>query len=246
MSRDNTLLSPRDRHMLRNSIFVRHKLEDHYQSIEHQTETARFGMWLFIATEVMFFGALFLSFGILRFRYPDSVQAASAKLCWQIGGANTLVLLLSSFLMTVGIDFARRGNNRWTCICLIGTILLGLLFLALKGLEYAIDYHENLIPGLKFDEGEWTAKEGLSPIEIGPVKMYLMMYWVSTVLHAIHLSVGIIAVAILAWLSYRGMWTSEYYSPVDVCGIYWHFVDIVWTFLAPMLYLLGTHHLGGS
>jgi len=246
MSRDNVLLLPRDRRMLRHSIFVRRRLEEHYQNLEQQSDTALFGVWLFMATELMFFGALFLSFGILRFLYPESVQAASAKLSWQIGGVNTLVLLVSSFAMTLGSGCARRGNNRGTCLCLVITALLGLLFLALKGLEYYIDYRDSLIPAWKFDEGEWTSSAGLSPIQIGPVKMFLMLYWVSTVMHAVHLTIGIVAVLILAWLSYRGMWTEDYSSPVDVAGVYWHFVDIVWTFLAPLLYLLGTHRLGGS
>ncbi len=113
----------------------------------------------------------------------------------------------------------------------------------LKACEYYIDYRENLIPGWRFDPQEWVQKEGLSPDDVPHVKLFLMFYWIMTPIHALHVTFGIVAVLVIMVLARRGHFSPVYYSPVEALGLYWHFVDIVWIFLLPMLYLLGTHKL---
>jgi cytochrome c oxidase subunit 3 len=108
--------------------------------------------------------------------------------------------------------------------------------------EYYIDFREHLVPGVNFDPADWVAK-GLAVGQVPHVKLFLMMYWIMTVLHAVHLSIGIAVILILAWLARRDYFSADYYGPVDVAGLYWHFVDIIWIFLLPILYLLGTHTL---
>jgi cytochrome c oxidase subunit 3 len=229
--------------MFKHTIFVRHRLEEQYRDLAQQSETASFGMWLFLATEVMFFGTLFVTLGVYRYLYAGAFEKASERLNWQIGSINTLVLLVSSLTMVLAIHYARIGFNRRVVIFLLLTASLGIIFMVLKGVEYYDDYLQNLIPGWRFDEGEWIKREGLSAVQVGQVKIFFLMYWIMTVTHAVHMTIGITAVLILAVLASRNYFDSEYYAPIDVTGLYWHFVDIVWIFLLPMLYLLGTHSL---
>jgi cytochrome c oxidase subunit III len=243
MSREDSFLTADVRDMFKHTIVSRHPLEEHFRDFEQQTETARLGMWLFLATEVMFFGALFLSLGVYRYQYAEAFEAASQRLNWQIGGVNTLVLLVSSLTMVVAVYYARLGNRRAVVWSLLMTAAMGALFLALKAIEYYIDYRENLIPGWRFEPSEWAGHDGLSADQVPHVQLFLIMYFTMTGIHALHLTIGIGIVLILAVLAARGRFTSQYYSPIDVTGLYWHFVDIVWIFLLPMLYLVGTHTL---
>ncbi len=193
----------------------------------------------------MFFGALFLALNIYRYEYAEAFEKASEKLNWEIGGTNTLVLLASSLTMVLAVHYARLGKDRLLVLYLLLTAAFGFAFLVLKGVEYYTDYRDNLVPGWKFDQNEWITKEGLSLAQVAQVKIFLMMYYIMTVIHAIHLTIGITLVLILAMLATQKRFTIEYNSPIDIVGIYWHFVDVVWIFLLPMLYLLGTHKLGG-
>src|SRR5262249_33921028 len=142
----------------------------------------------------------------------------------------------------LGVHAARQGHQRDVVRWLLLTALLGVLFLVLKGYEYYTDYRDNLIPGWKFDDAEWV-KEGLSPTQVPHVKLFLLFYWIMTGLHGLHVTIGIAVVLVIAWLAHRGHYSASYYSPVDVTGLYWHFVDIVWIFLLPTLYLAATHTL---
>jgi cytochrome c oxidase subunit 3 len=225
----------------RHTVLHRERLEEQYASLEQQHETAATGMWIFLATEVMFFGAIFMALGVYRYLYGEAFEAASVKLNWIIGGINTLVLLTSSLTMVLAIHFARAGRTRAIVVCLALTALLGVSFLGLKGLEYYTDYQENLIPGWKFSPEEWTEQEGLNLRQVAQVKLFLVFYWVMTLIHALHVTIGIAAVLVMLLLARRGAFTPAFYSPLDVTGLYWHFVDMVWIFLLPMLYLLGTH-----
>jgi cytochrome c oxidase subunit 3 len=198
-------------------------------------------MWVFLATEVMFFGALFLGLGVYHLMYGEAFEKASAKLNWIIGGTNTIVLLVSSLMIALSVHFAKLGRRKLVVLFLALTAALGTLFLVLKGCEYYIDYRENLIPGWRFDPHEWTAKEGLSPDQVPHVELFLMFYWIMTPIHAIHVTIGIVAVLIIMGLAWKSHFSPVYYSPVEALGLYWHFVDIVWIFLLPMLYLAGTH-----
>ncbi|HVX64543.1 MAG TPA: cytochrome c oxidase subunit 3 [Pirellulales bacterium] len=241
MSPENALLTPADREMLEHTMLVRDRLEEQYHDLEQQSHAAAAGMWVFLATEVMFFGTLFVSLGIYRFLYGEACEAASEKLNWAIGGINTIVLLISSFTMALAVHYARLERRKALTTCLLLTGLFGLCFMGLKAYEYYTDYVENLIPGWRFVSQEWVDQEGLSPDQVPHVKLFLLFYWIMTAFHALHVTIGLCAVAIIAVLARQGRFTRSYYAPVDVLGLYWHFVDLVWIFLLPMLYLLGTH-----
>jgi cytochrome c oxidase subunit 3 len=225
---------------LEGTFLDRHVLEHQFRSLEQQHEAAALGMWVFLATEVLFFGSLFLGVAAYRHAYPESFEEASAHLNVTIGGINTVVLLVSSLMMVLAVHYARLGQNRRVVLFLLLTAGLGVLFLIFKAYEYYTDYRDFLIPGYRFKPEEWGGPDqpGVNPYQ---VQLFLSFYWVMTGLHALHVTLGIIAVLVMAWLAGRGTFTSAYYSPVDVTGLYWHFVDLVWIFLLPMLYLLGTH-----
>ena len=245
MSPDRTIFTPEERSQLELTALVRHRLEPQFQNLEQQHEVSALGMWVFLATELMFFGTLFVSLGVYRYLYPEAFERASERLNFIIGGINTIVLLVSSLTMVLAVHHARLGNRKSLKRFLILTALLGICFLGFKGLEYYLDYVDKLIPWWNFEEAEWTrptsAAPGLSLDQVSHVKLFLMFYWVMTSLHALHVTIGVIVVIVMFVLARRGRFSPHYYSPVDVTALYWHFVDLVWIFLLPMLYLLGTH-----
>lgn len=241
MSPEAPILTGEEQQALERTVVAHHQLEEQYANLEQQHETASVGMWAFLATEVMFFGVLFLGLSVYRYEYQQAFEVASTRLNWIIGGINTFVLLTSSFTMVLGVHYAKVGLQRRVVTCLSITALLGVCFLCLKGLEYYTDYRDNLIPGWRFDDNEWVTQEGLTPDEVPHVKLFLMFYWIMTGTHALHVTIGIGVVTTVAVLAAKGRYSPVYYSPVDITGLYWHFVDVVWLFLLPMLYLLGTH-----
>lgn len=244
MNDNASILTPDERDLLGQTVLVRHELlEDQFRDLEHQHETASLGMWVFLATEVMFFGTLFVGLAAYHVLYTEAFEKASVKLNWLIGGINTVVLLVSSLFMVLAVRFIKLGQRRRVTLFLALTALLGCLFLVLKGWEYYTDYLENLIPGWRFDEAEWVTRDGLRPEQVVHVKLFLYYYWIMTGLHALHVTIGIIVVATMFVMVRRGHFSPDYYSPVDVTALYWHFVDTVWIFLLPMLYLLGTHSI---
>lgn len=218
-------------------------LAHHFEDLEQQRETAEFGMWLFLATEILIFGAIFTAYTVYRLRYPHDFEAASARLNVLIGSVNTIVLLSSSLTMVLSVHATRVGRRQMLLTCLLLTILLGATFLGLKVVEYYIDYKENLVPGLAFDSGEWTKLDGeQGPVQPQRVQLMLAFYYIMTGLHAVHMIIGM---GLLVWLvseARKGLLTPVRYMPVEVIGLYWHFVDIVWIFLLPLLYLTGKHH----
>jgi cytochrome c oxidase subunit 3 len=242
MSPDQAVLTPEEREVLEDSFLVRHTREEQFRDLDQQHQAASLGMWVFLATEVMFFGTLFLGLGVYRYLYQDAFEAASVKLNWVVGGVNTVVLLVSSLFMVLAVHYAKIGQRRALLWCLCLTAGLGVLFLGLKGYEYWTDYRDNLIPGWRFDDAEWLDKEHLKAEDVPHVKLFLMFYWIMTGTHGLHVTLGVAAVATMAVLVRRGHFSPAYYSPIDVTALYWHFVDTVWIFLLPMLYLLGTHH----
>jgi cytochrome c oxidase subunit 3 len=242
MNRDAAILTPDERELLGQTVLVRHELlEEQFRDLEQQHGSASLGMWVFLATEVMFFGALFTGVAAYYTQYPEAFEKASVKLNWIIGGINTVVLLVSSLFMVLAVHYAKLGQRQRVVLCLSLTALLGCGFLVLKGWEYYTDYRDNLIPGWRFDEAEWVSGEGLAAEQVPHVKLFLLFYWIMTGIHGLHVSIGIVVVAVMVVLVRRGHFSPEYYSPIDVTGLYWHFVDTVWIFLLPMLYLLGTH-----
>jgi cytochrome c oxidase subunit 3 len=212
----------------------------HFDTLEQQREAETFGMWIYLATEVLIFGPLFLGYTVYRVRYAHDFEAASSHLNNLIGAVNTVVLLTSSLTMALSVYATRAGLRRMLMICLSLTITLGATFLVLKALEYYKDYVDNLVPGLAFKPEEWV--ELKPPADPTRVKLMLSFYYIMTGLHAVHMLVGMGLLIWLVTLARRGLLSPERYIPVDVVGLYWHFVDIVWIFLLPLLYLTGTHH----
>ena len=211
-------------------------LAHHFQNLEQQHEAATLGMWVFLATELLVFGALFTGYTVYRSQSPREFEEASARLNVLIGGVNTIVLLTSSLTMALAVHAARIGKQRGLVVCLAMTAALGALFMLLKAVEYYEDYHQKLVPVLAFQPGDWSG-HGVSPER---VQLFLLFYYIMTGLHALHLVIGIGVLIGLAVLARRGRFSPGYYSPVEVAGLYWHFVDIIWIFLLPLLYLIGT------
>jgi cytochrome c oxidase subunit 3 len=208
----------------------------HFENLEHQQQATLFGMWVFLATEILIFGGIFVGYTVYRIEYTSAFEVASRQLNLWIGGINTLVLLTSSLTMVLAIHAIRQGRSRNSALQLLLTAVLGTTFLAFKAVEYYLDYRENLIPGFAFNPAEWTA------LNVRPqhVQLFLIFYYFLTGLHAIHLLIGIAVVLVLAWLTHRERFSIEYHSPVESWGLYWHFIDVVWVFLLPLLYLIGS------
>jgi len=238
MSPEPSILTPEEHHELQETVVVRHRLEEQYRDIEQQSETATLGMWVFLGTEVLFFGALFTGLGAYMYQYSEAFEKAAEHLNWPMGGINMVVLVTSSLMMALAVHHAQLGQRKPLVMFLGLTALLGVTFLALKGVEYYLDFQENLVPGLRFNPEEWR-QEGVDP---GQVQLFLLFYWIMTGLHALHVTIGVGVVLTIAVLAWKGHFSRVYYSPVDVTGLYWHFVDIVWIFLYPMLYLSCTHY----
>jgi cytochrome c oxidase subunit 3 len=194
-------------------------------------ETAnQLGMWTLIASEVLFFGGLLVAYTVYRHAYPAAFAAGSQRLEFWGGTVNTAVLLTSSLCMAAGDVMIKRGRPRALQACLLGTALLGMLFLGIKLLEYDHLYRAHLVPGINFSAD-------------GPpqIQLFLLLYFILTGLHAAHMLVGLGALAWLGWQNHRGRFSRAEHEPVVMVGLYWHFVDCVWVFLYPLLYLIPHH-----
>lgn len=208
-------------------------LAHHFESFEQQKESSFLGMWFFLVQEVLFFGGLFVVYGVYRFLYDDAFVAASRHLDWKIGAFNTCVLLGSSFTMVLAVWAAQQGKRKVIVWGLIFTILLGGLFLGVKYFEYAAKWEHQLVPGPHF---EWHGAD------VGPgVQIFFSLYFAMTGMHALHMVIGIIIMLCMLRPAWRGKWTRENHNFIEGFGLYWHFVDIVWIFLFPFLYLIGAH-----
>jgi cytochrome c oxidase subunit 3 len=203
----------------------------HFADLEQQQEAAALGMWAFLATEVMFFGGLFTAYAVYRHQHPDAFAEASQSLNLTLGAVNTVVLLTSSLTMALAVYGAQVGRRGLLTACLALTALLGAGFLAVKACEYYGDYRDNLVPGLAFVDDAWQEPAG--------VRLFLLLYYIMTAVHALHLTVGIAMMAVLTCLARRGCYGPAYHAPVEVGGLYWHFVDVIWIFLLPLLYMVG-------
>jgi cytochrome c oxidase subunit 3 len=207
---------------------VAHQFDDAAQ----QRDAANFGMWVFLVTEIMFFGGLFAGYAIYRTMYPDAFALTSRYMNVTLGTVNTIVLITSSLTMALAVFASRANERRATGLLLMSTIALGLVFLAVKMYEYHEKYLEHIVPGVDFR---------LSGPEAGHMQMLFCFYFIMTGLHAVHMVIG---VGLLGWLvrkNSRRAFSRGYNNPVEIIGLYWHFVDIVWIFLFPLLYLIGQH-----
>lgn len=213
---------------------VARNIEFQYAGMAHQATASLDGMWLFLATELLFFGALFMLYLVYRTLHPAGFAAGSAETELWIGTVNTVLLLTSSAVMALGLGGARRGDNVVVYRSTLVTLGLGAAFLALKGYEWFLDLEKGLFPGPGFPIG--------GP-ESGGAQLFWSFYFVSTGLHGIHMMIGMGLVAWIAWAARRGRFSPGYTTPVEAVGLYWSFVDMVWLCLYPMLYLV---HRGGA
>jgi cytochrome c oxidase subunit 3 len=208
-------------------------LAHHFDSLEQQREATTLGMWVFLVTEVLFFGGLFTVYAVYRGWYPDAFAAASHELDITLGAINTAVLITSSLTMALAVHAAQTGKRNLVMVFLILTMALGGVFLGIKSFEYYHKFVEHHIPGPNF---EFAEKEFAKHAQL-----FFSLYFIMTGLHALHMIIGFGIMAWMLWWTYRGTITKEYYSPIEISGLYWHFVDIVWIYLFPLLYLLGRH-----
>jgi cytochrome c oxidase subunit 3 len=216
------------------------RLQHHFDSLEQQLYASTFGMWVFLVTEVLFFGGLFMAYILYRIWYHDAFVAASSHLDINLGAFNTAVLIGSSLTMAFAVNAAQRGAKaKEQVIWLLGTMFLGAVFLGVKVIEYGQKFEHNLVPGRNFQFPD-------NPTLAGPAQIYYSLYFALTGLHATHMIIGIVIMAVIAWMSWKGKFDAQWYTPVEIMGLYWHFVDLVWIFLFPLLYLIGGAHLSGG
>ena len=204
-------------------------LAHHFESFEQQHEAAMLGMWVFLVTEVLFFGTLFMAYTVYRWQYPDMFALGSRRLDVELGALNTAVLLTSSLTMALAVRSAQLGRGKLAAVMVLLTIALGSVFLGIKLDEYHHKFVEGLVPGPGFT----LAGRG--------AQLFFCLYFAMTGLHALHMVIGIgllVGVAIAAW---TGRFSPEHHNFIEGTGLYWHFVDVVWIFLFPLLYLVGRH-----
>jgi cytochrome c oxidase subunit 3 len=214
-----------------------HALQHQFDTLEQQRESSTLGMWLFLVTEIMFFGGLFTAYVVYRTAFVGVFAEASHRLNPTLGFVNTLVLIASSLTMALAIWAAQVDRRKLIVPFLLATMALGLTFLGVKTIEYKEKFDHGLIPGPHFN-GEGFAQPEHAQI-------FFSLYFIMTGIHALHMIIGIGLLAWLAVMSRRGAYDSTYHTPLECTGLYWHFVDIVWIFLFPLLYLLGAHVRGG-
>lgn len=198
-------------------------------SSRHRDETAELGMWVFLATEVLLFGGLILGYFVYRHDYPAAFAAASQHTEIVIGTANTAILLTSSFLVACAVDAFSVETRKICAVLLSGAIVLGLTFILLKGIEYTKEFHEHLVPGINFSF-EADKADG--------AQLFFLFYFIATMIHALHMLIGISVLAVMAVLTWRSP-STRHRAALHSSALYWHFVDVVWIFLFALIYLPG-------
>jgi cytochrome c oxidase subunit 3 len=238
------------------------ELYGQFETLGQQKESATLGMWIFLVTEVLFFGGLFLTYTINRSAFSTAFGIGSNTLDIKLGAGNTVVLIMSSLTMALAVWSAQVGKKKLVSFFLVATLGLGTVFLGVKAVEYKQKYDHHLIPGHGFDmryrsahplPGDNLKDLALEKEEVEKAivkdpdinyhgQLYFSLYFGMTGLHALHMIVG---AGLLLWLikgSFAGRYTPQYNTPVEIVGLYWHFVDIVWIYLFPLLYLIDRHH----
>ena len=202
-----------------------------FDSLEQQRESESLGMWVFLVTEVMFFGGLFAIYAVYRYMYPHAYEEVSKYMDVFLGTLNTGVLLTSSFSMVMAVHYCREGKKKALLFCLMFTIACALAFLVIKGVEYHHKYEHGMMIGSLFHH------EG---VDAPKMHLVLCLYFFMTGLHAFHIIIGIGVLSWLVYLAFRNKVNAERYMAVELTGLYWHFVDLVWVFLFPLFYLVHT------
>jgi cytochrome c oxidase subunit III len=209
------------------------KLQHHFETMQQQKEASTLGMWVFLLTELLFFGGLFFAYLLYRTWYFEAFAEASRTIDITPGLINTVVLILSSLTMALGVRAAQTNERSATVRWLVLTIVLGFVFLGIKVYEYADKFEHHHVPGANFiAEGPWAAQQ----------QIFFSLYFTMTGLHALHMIIGVVMMSIITWMAHKGKFDSTYYTPVEMAGLYWHFVDLVWIYLFPLLYLVERHN----
>jgi cytochrome c oxidase subunit 3 len=206
--------------------------QHHFATMAQQADTTKIGMWLFLATEVLLFGGLFVGFGLMQSRYPKEFVEAHHHLQRSLGALNTIVLLFSSWTMVMGVLAAQTNQRKKLVVFLILTILCACIFLGVKYFEYSHKFEEGLQPG------HWYSHHGDAIPNSHGYATFFSFYFMMTGLHGIHILVGIILLGWIAVRANRGEFSRAYYTPVDLIGLYWHLVDLIWIYLFPLYYLI--------
>lgn len=204
-------------------------LQHHFVDAEQQFDAAKMGMWIFLVTEILFFGGLFAAYIVYRSWYPELFTLASEELNTLWGGVNTLVLIGSSLTVAMAIKSAQLNQKKNIAINLGITLALAAVFMVIKYFEWTHKFHLGIFPG------QFYAFEG---IDHPKANIFFSLYYLMTGLHGIHVVIGIGLMVWLLWRSLKGHFDSEYYTPVEITGLYWHLVDIIWIFLFPLFYLI--------
>jgi cytochrome c oxidase subunit 3 len=226
------------------SPYLRH----HFANLEQQKETSTFGMWLFLLTEIMFFGGLFCAYLIYRNWYYPAFVAGSHQLSIALGATNTAVLICSSFTMAMAVYSSEMRWRKALVGWLLATIVLGGVFLGIKAVEYREKWEKRHVPGLNFSAAGFTHQDPnypedkpLAPDMAEKTQVYFSLYFAMTGMHALHMIIGVSILIILVIRAWGGAYTQGHMTTVENFGLYWHFVDIVWIFLFPLLYLISRH-----
>ena len=230
-------------------------LQHHFTTMSQQREAVTLGMWVFLLTEVLFFGGLFITYTLYRIWYYDAFALASKSIEILPGLINTVVLIGSSLTMALSVRSAQTNQRKATVNWLLATIVLGSVFLGIKVYEYSLKFEHHHVPGATFDffshedaagggEHEAAAPNthtmGRADLQ-RTTQLFFSLYFTMTGLHALHMIVGIVILFVITWQAHKGRFDEEYHAPVEMTGLYWHFVDIVWIFLFPLLYLVERH-----
>lgn len=202
----------------------------HFESADAELEASKFGMWVFLVTEVLMFGGLFVAYAVLRGMYPQAFHSAHQLLDWKMGALNTVILISSSLTMAMAVGAAQRGERGRTVATLGLTILLASGFLVVKYFEYSHKFHMGIFPA-----GHFSFK-GLQDVKS---PLFFSLYFVMTGLHGLHVVIGMGLIGWIMGRASRGEFGPKFYTPVELVGFYWHFVDLVWIYLFPLLYLVG-------
>lgn len=207
-----------------------HKHAHHFTSGDHEFSASKMGVWLFLCTEIIMFGVLFVSYFLYHNQYPETFAEGAKFLDWRLGALNTVVLLFSSFTMALGIYFCQKNDKKKAVFNLALTLIFGAIFMLVKYYEYSHKFHLGLYPGQFFS---------YEAAETSNLALYFSFYFLMTGLHGLHILIGM---AVITWVlirTQRGDFNSKYYTPVEGVGLFWHVIDLIWIYLFPLLYLVG-------